>query len=229
MREGRVSINGIAAESLSHRVAPGDRVTVDRRPVHPQDAVTLILNKPHGFLCSTRSQGDRPTLFSLLPKFPSRVFHVGRLDADSEGLLLLTSDGDLAQRLTHPRHGFSKVYLVTLDRPFDFARAGRLLRGMRIEGKDARIEAIHPAGRRTVRIELRQGLKRQIRIMLLYAGYEVKRLIRIELGPLRLGALKPGEWRLLSAAEVRSLKNPAVQSPRPRTTHPRRQIGRAHV
>jgi len=221
VRQGRVAINGVTAETLAQRVSPTDTVTVDRRTARPQEAITIILNKPVGYLSSTRSQGTKPTIFSLLPKLPSRLFHVGRLDADSEGLLLLTSDGDLAQRLSHPGHGIAKIYLATLDRPFDFSHAPRLLRGMRLEGKDAKFEAIWPAGRRTVRVELRQGLKRQIRTMLLYSGYEVKRLVRVQLGPLHLGPLKTGEWRLLSAAEIRTLQNPPTTPPRRRPPHRR--------
>lgn len=216
MRQGRVAISGVTATDLSQRVAPDDKVTVDRKTVRPQDAITIILNKPAGYLSSTRTQGGKPTIFSLLPKLPSRIFHVGRLDVDSEGLLLLTSDGDLAQKLSHPGQGVSKMYLATLDRPFDFARTPRLLRGMRIEGKDARFEGIWPAGRRTVRVELRQGLKRQIRIMFLYAGYEVKRLVRTQIGPLHLGPLKTGEWRFLSAAEIRALRTPPPTATRRR-------------
>lgn len=221
VRQGRVAISGVTAEDLSQRVTTGDKVTVDRKIVRPQEAITLILNKPAGYLSSTRSQGGKPTIFSLLPTLPSRIFHVGRLDAESEGLLLLTSDGDLAQKLSHPGHGVAKFYLATLDRPFDFARAPRLLRGMHIEGKEARFEAIWPAGRRTVRVELHQGLKRQIRVMFLYVGYEVKRLVRTQLGPLHLGPLKPGEWRFLSNAETRALRNPAPSAPR-RRPPPRR-------
>ncbi len=220
VRQGRVTINGTPAENLAQRVAPQDAVKVDGRTVKPQAAVTIILNKPPGYLSSTRSQGKKPTVFSLLPKLPYRLFHVGRLDVDSEGLLLLTSDGDLAQRLTHPGHGFPKIYLATLDKPFDFSRAQRLVRGMRIEGKNARFEAVWASGRRTIRIELRQGIKRQIRTMLLYSGYEVQRLVRIQFGPLHLGTLKSGEWRLLSENEIRTLKNPLP--PRPRRRPPPR-------
>lgn len=216
VRQGRVTVAGATATDLSQRVAPGDRVVVDGKTVRPQDAVTIVLNKPPGYLSSTRPQGGKPTIFSLLPQLPSRLFHVGRLDADSEGLLLLTSDGDLAQRLSHPGRGAQKIYMATLDRPFNFSGAPRLLRGIRIEGKDARFEGIWPAGRRTVRVELRQGLKRQIRIMFLYAGYQVRRLVRIQLGPLHLGPLKPGDWRFLSAAEIRALHNPPAAAPRRR-------------
>lgn len=215
IRQGRVTINGATADDLSQRVGPGDIVRVDGRTVRPQEPATIILNKPAGYLSSTRSQGNRPTVFSLLPKMPYRLFHVGRLDFDSEGLLLLTSDGDLAQALAHPSHGIAKIYLATLDRPFDFTRATRLTHGMRIEGKDARFEGVWPAGRRTIRIELHQGIKRQIRTMLLYLGYKVERLIRIQLGPLRLGTLKPGAWRFLSESEIRTLRNPQPPGRRP--------------
>lgn len=223
VRQGRVAINGAAAESLALRVAPGDRVTVDRKPVRPHGAVALVLNKPAGCLCSTRSQGGKPTVFDLLPTTPHRLFPVGRLDADSEGLLLFTNDGDLSQHLAHPRHHVSKIYLATLDRPLDPDRTQPLLRGMMIEGKPARFESLRPAGRRTVRVELRQGIKRQIRLMFLFLGYEVKHLIRTEFGPLRLGPLKPGQWRFLSEAEIEALrKRPEPPHLRRRSPRPKR-------
>lgn len=208
VRQGRVAINDRPVNDLATRIGPGDRVSVDQRRVSPRGAVAILLNKPAGCLCSTRSQGARPTVFALLPRMPERLFPVGRLDADSEGLLLLTNDGDLAQHLAHPRHHVSKIYLTTLDKPFDPAHTRPLTRGMMLEGKPARFESVQPVGRRSVRIELRQGLKRQIRMMLLYLGYDVQRLVRIQFGPLRLGPLKPGEWRFLSEAEIRALRNP---------------------
>ncbi len=136
---------------------------------------------------------------------------MGRLDRESEGLLILTNDGDLALRLTHPRYKIEKEYEVLLDRPFDSAAdTPRLLRGVNIEGGWAKAEAVRRLSPVLLRIVLRQGLKRQIRLMLYKLGYEVKRLIRMRIGGLRLTELRAGEWRALTAAEVEALRKERV-------------------
>ncbi len=159
-----------------------------------------------------------------MPAHWPRLFHVGRLDLDSEGLLILTNDGDLGLRLTHPRFKIEKEYEVLLDRPYDGAAdTPRLLRGVTIEGGRAKAESVRQIAPNVIRMVLRQGLKRQIRLMLYKLGYEVKRLIRIRIGPLRMAQLRPGEWRPLTAEEVTILrkeppaptKTPPVEVPRP--------------
>jgi 23S rRNA pseudouridine2605 synthase len=132
---------------------------------------------------------------------------VGRLDRDSEGLLILTNDGDLGLRLTHPRYKIEKEYEVLLDRPFDAAAdTPRLLRGVNIEGGRAKADAVRQLSPMLLRIVLRQGMKRQIRLMFYKVGYEVKRLIRTRIGGLRLTELRAGEWRALTGAEVKGLQ-----------------------
>jgi pseudouridine synthase len=137
-----------------------------------------------------------------------RLFNVGRLDAQSEGLLILTNDGDLAQRLMHPRYKVDKEYEVTLDKAWDPELAPKLLKGVMLEGERARIERIFPVNPMQLRVVLRQGINRQIRRMFYAVGYEVKRLVRTRIGSLRLGDLPRAHWRYLTAAELRALESP---------------------
>jgi pseudouridine synthase len=140
---------------------------------------------------------------------------VGRLDAHSEGLLLLTNDGDLAQHLTHPRYEIDKEYEVILDRPWDSALTPKLLLGIFLDGQNAKIARLHSMTPTRLRVVLRQGINRQIRRMFEAVGYRVKRLVRTRMGNLRLGDLPRGHWRALTKSELTSLKRPrkTVASP----------------
>ena len=213
---GRVSINGRPCVELATTVQPEDSVKVDGRAVEVQRQIYVLLNKPTGFLSTRTDPRQRDTVFDLLPEDFPRVFHVGRLDKDSEGLLLLTNDGEFALRLTHPRHKVDKEYEVLVDRPFDMTLAEKLHQGVFIkidadqEGQPpmrvrARAEAVYKLAANKLKVILRQGLKRQIRLMFLQVGYEVKRLQRVRQGTLKLGNLRPGEWRYLEAREVAAL------------------------
>ena len=225
---GRVSINGHIVTALATTVGPTDAVKVDHRAVQVQRPVYVMLNKPPGFLSSRTDPRQRDTVFDLLPLDFPRVFHVGRLDQDSEGLLLLTNDGELSLHLTHPRYKIEKEYEVILDRPFDMELAEKLVNGIYIpvdssqEGQPpqrvrAKAESIYKLGAQKLKVILRQGLKRQIRLMFSGVGYDVQRLARVRLGPLKLGRLKLGEWRHLDAGEVAMLrpKENATQKPVP--------------
>jgi 23S rRNA pseudouridine2605 synthase len=203
---GRVTINGHICQNLATEVGDSDFVKVGSRRVLPEKHFYVLLHKPRGYLCTAADTHDRRTIFELLPSHWPRLFHVGRLDRDSEGLLILTNDGDLGLHLTHPRFKIEKEYEVLLDRPFDAAAdTPRLLRGVNIEGGRAKADAVRQLSPVLLRIVLRQGLKRQIRLMLYKVGYEVKRLIRTRIGGLRLTGLRAGDWRALTAAEVKGL------------------------
>ena len=205
---GRVTINGQVCQNLATEVGEADFVKVGSKRVLPEEHLYILLHKPRGYLCTASDTHDRSTVFDLLPGHWPRLFHVGRLDRDSEGLLILTNDGELGLRLTHPRYKIEKEYEVLLDRPFDAAKdTPRLLRGVNIEGGRARADAVRQLSPNLLRIVLRQGLKRQIRLMLYKVGYEVKRLVRMRIGPLRLTELRVGEWRVLTASEVKALRS----------------------
>jgi 23S rRNA pseudouridine2605 synthase len=223
--EGRVTLNGQPCAVLATAVGPKDAVKVDGRLVHAERATYVLLNKPAGYLSTRTDPRQRRTVFDLLPADFPRVFHVGRLDQDSEGLLLLTNDGELALRLTHPRYKVDKEYEVLLDRPFDMTLADKLRAGIFIpvemeNGQPprrvrARAEALYRINPHTLKVILRQGLKRQIRLMFSELGYNVRRLQRTRLGTLQLGPLKAGEWRFLDPREVAALLKPAAAAPPP--------------
>lgn len=203
---GRVTINGRTCTDFSTQPAESDHVKVNGKPVRPARSLHIVLHKPAGFVSTKSDSHARDTIFDLLPpKFP-RLFHVGRLDAQSEGLLILTNDGDLAQHLTHPRFKIEKEYEVTLDRHWDPALAPKLLKGIYLDGERAQIARLHSIAPTRLRVILRQGINRQIRRMFFEIGYEVNRLVRTRIGPLRLGDLPRGHWRPLTQRELRLLK-----------------------
>ena len=206
---GSVRINGRSVRELATAVQPGDTVVARGRVVRPESTRYLVLHKPSGCLTSRQSQGGKPTVYDLLPRESATLPHVGRLDADSEGLLLLSNDGALAQALTHPSRHVEKEYDVVLDRAFDPKFIPKLLKGIYLEEGRAKAAHVHIEGANKVRVVLTQGINRQVRRMFAALGYKVKRLTRTRLGPLRLGRLPRGSWRVLSAREVEALRKAA--------------------
>ena len=203
---GRVTINGRVCTDFSAQPEPADHVKVGNKIVRAERQLHVVLHKPAGFV-STRSDAQaRDTIFDLLPAHFPRLFNVGRLDAMTEGLLVLTNDGDLAQRLMHPRYKVEKEYEVTLDKPWNPELAVKLLRGVFLDGQRARLDRVFPVKPVLLRVVLRQGINRQIRRMFYEIGFEVKRLVRTRIGNLRLGDLPRGHWRPLTKAELRSLE-----------------------
>jgi 23S rRNA pseudouridine2605 synthase len=200
---GRVTINGQPCTDFSAQPAERDYVKVDGKIVRPsQRLLYILLHKPRGFVSTRRDPHARDTIFDLLPARLPRLFNVGRLDAQSEGLLILTNDGDFAQRLTHPRHEVEKEYEVTLDRLWDPALTSKLLRGIFLDGERATISRLRQTGPTRVRVVLRQGINRQIRRMFYEIGYDVKKLTRTRIGHLHLGDLPRGDWRSITHAEI---------------------------
>ena len=202
---GRVAINGKTCTDFSLQPDTRDHVKVNGKLVHVARPLTIMLHKPAGFVSTRRDPHARDTVFHLLPGKFLRLFNIGRLDAQSEGLLLLTSDGDLAQRLTHPRYKIEKEYEVTLDRPWDPALAPKLVRGIFLDGERARIARLHSVSPIRLRVVLRQGINREVRRMFEAVGYHVKHLIRVRIGNLRLGDLPRGHWRALKKRELSRL------------------------
>lgn len=200
--DGKVSINGHFVRELATTVGPEDDVRVAGKTARSAPQVYLLLHKPRGYVCTRSDERGRKTIFDLIPGHFGRLFHVGRLDKDSEGLILLTNDGNLSQRLTHPAHEVDKEYEVLIDKPFDSTQKPKFLRGFQTEEGRAKVEGLHVIAPTHLKVILRQGLKRQIRLMFYQMGYEVKRLMRVRIGPVEMGRLRPGEWRLLKASEV---------------------------
>lgn len=210
-----MEVNGVPAV-LGRRVDPEhDQVTVDGVPVGVRPGlVYYLLNKPPGVVSTASDPQERPTVTSLVPDEP-RVYPVGRLDAATEGLLLLTNDGDLAYRLTHPSFGVDKEYLASVEgtpRPGDVRR---LREGIDLEDgptAPAKVSLVAPD---VLRITIHEGRNRQVRRMAEAIGHPVRRLVRTRIGPLRGGSLQPGEWRPLTQEEVRALERAtAAASPR---------------
>ncbi len=212
---GRVQVNGEVAV-LGRRVDPEtDRVTVDGVPVSVEPGLVYYLfNKPAGVVSTAADTHGRPAVTGLVPPEP-RVHPVGRLDADSEGLLLLTNDGDLTYRLTHPGFGVEKEYLVVVEGTPRPGAVRRLREGVDLEDgrtAPARVAAVGPSG---LRITIHEGRNRQVRRMCAAVGHPVRRLVRTRIGPLRVADLAPGEWRELTPAEVRGLERAAAATPAP--------------
>ncbi|MBA2271091.1 MAG: rRNA pseudouridine synthase [Chthoniobacterales bacterium] len=209
---GRVTINGRVCTDFSAQPAEGDHVKVGSKMVRAQQRLDILLHKPAGYVSTRSDPNARDTIFDLLPPKLPRLFNIGRLDAQSEGLLVLTNDGDFAQRLMHPRYKVDKEYEVTLDRAWQPELAAKLLRGVMLDGQRAKLERVHSIAPTKLRVVLRQGINRQIRRMFYELGYEVNRLVRTRIGNLRLGDLPRGHWRPLTKAELRAL-DPKTSSP----------------
>ena len=205
---GRVRVNGEVVRQLGTRADPEhDAITVDGVPVRqPDEATYLALHKPPGYLTTADDPEGRPTVFDLLPPVPG-LFPVGRLDRDSEGLLLLTTDGEWAQHILHPRYGCTKEYLAEVEgRPAPAALA-RLRQPLDLGGGEsssgAEVRLTHALpGRSLLRIVVGEGRNRQIRRMCEAVGHPVRQLVRLRVGAVHLGDLQAGEWRRLTWDEI---------------------------
>ncbi len=221
---GAVVVNGSRVEKLGTVVADEDDVRVHGRIIRVARQVYVIFHKPRGFVVTKSDERGRRTIYDLLPPEFHTLFHVGRLDKESEGLILLTNDGDLSQRLTHPTHEIEKEYEVALDKNFDAAHAAKMLRGIFIEGGRARFERLHIMSPGNLRVILRQGIKRQIRLMFYSMGYEILRLRRTRIGPITDMRIPVGAYRHLTPWEIERLKAKKPAAPkstqRPRRTPP---------
>lgn len=211
---GRVRVNGHLITERGTKVVPGqDQVTLDGAPVRSRDTghAYYLFHKPRGCLVTASDPQGRPTIYDYLSGIPERVIPVGRLDLDSEGLLLLTNDGDLAHRLMHPRYGIEKEYHVLVHPPVDEASLQRLRDGVEIEGGLTQPAVVTPLSpdRRRLSVTIREGRKRQVRQMITAVGSRVRRLRRVREGHLELGALEIGHYRPLTAEEVARLRDEA--------------------
>ncbi len=196
--EGRVSINGHFVKDLATQVEDDDRVLVDGRPIRLEKSTVIALNKPKGYVCTRSDERDRLTIYDLLPRQFQTLHHVGRLDKDSAGLLLLTNRGDLSHRLIHPSQGAEKEYEVVTDNPMDQETMAKMVKGMMTEEGFAKAERAWLVTEYRAHVVLKQGLKRQIRLMFYQLGFEVERLTRVRIGWLELRGLPRGSWKELS-------------------------------
>jgi 23S rRNA pseudouridine2605 synthase len=208
--DGRVEVNGRVVSEQGMRVDPArDEIRVDGARVPPQRSHRyLVLNKPRGVLSAMEDPHGRPTLAGYVPE-GERLFHVGRLDADTEGLLLLTNDGDLAQRLTHPSYEVSKLYLAEVAGTLTDATAAKLRKGITLDDgpiKPDQLSVVQRTDQRSlVRVRLHSGRNRIVRRMFDAVGHPVRRLSRLAIGPIKLGDLKPGQTRELTRDELGEL------------------------
>jgi 23S rRNA pseudouridine2605 synthase len=207
---GRVAVNECVAQQLGTKVDPlHDAVKVDGQPVREKRKLYLALNKPPGLVCSRKDERQRPTIYQLLPKEWGHLHSVGRLDFKTEGLLLLTNDGQFSLRLTHPRYAVHKKYLATVQGRVEPELLRRLVEGVwdqgeKLQAARARVVAAG-SSQSLVELDLAEGKYREVRRLFESQGCTVRRLQRIQIGKLKLGELRPGRWRSLTDAEIKSL------------------------
>lgn len=207
--QGRVTVNGVAV-TLGDKADPAvDVIAVDGERVHTNpDLAYLLLNKPLGVVTTASDPQGRPTVMDLVPANP-RVYPVGRLDRDTEGLLVLTNDGELANRLAHPRYGIEKTYVAQIRGPAKRRALRQLLEGVALDDGKTKVRSVRElasGGDRTLlELVIAEGRKREVRRLLAAVSLPLERLARVKIGPLPLGDIAPGKFRPLSGAEVREL------------------------
>jgi 23S rRNA pseudouridine2605 synthase len=209
---GRVSVGGEVIRDPAQEVGEGDDVRVDGELVGAEAREVWVVNKPVGIVSTAREPGTRPAVVSLVDS-EARLYPVGRLDVNSSGLLLLTNDGELANRLTHPRYEVPKTYRVELRRPPADADVRRLASGVELDDGMTAPAEVRRVGEREIEVVLREGRNRQVRRMAEAVGNEVVGLRRVRFGPIELGDLAEGEARRLSPNEVDALREAGAASP----------------
>jgi len=216
IQAGRVEVNGSPCLNMGTHIAAGDHVRVDGKRVVPRDPVIIAFHKPRGYVCTREDELGRETIYALLPETLRSLHHVGRLDRDSEGLLILTNDGDLSQQLMHPSKAVEKEYLVTANQAFENAHLDQFLAGVYTPEGKLKAKTLERLSPRRLSVVLDHGAKRQIRVMFESFGYQVIKLLRVRIGGLWLGDLEPGRWAVLNRVEVAMLLGQGI----PRQTRP---------
>ncbi len=202
---GRVEVNGAPCLKLATRITPADSVRVDGKRVFPKEEIVVIFHKPRGYVCTRSDELGRQTIYDLLPPALHSLHHVGRLDTDSEGMLILTNDGDLSQQLMHPSKSVEKEYLVTSNQAFENAHLDQFLAGVYTDEGKLKAKGIERVSARRIKVILDHGAKRQIRVMFEALGYEVTKLLRVRIGKLWLGDLEPSRYAVLNSREIAML------------------------
>lgn len=205
VKAGRVTVNGTVMLEPGYRVQAGDTVCCDGKPVTAQERkFYIMLNKPPGYTCSNADKYAQHLAIELIePAKEFRLFSAGRLDRDSEGLILFSNDGDFVAELTHPRHEILKTYVVRVSRRLTPEEMQIMRDGVSDEGEELHVHAIEALGNTDYKIVLNEGKKREIRRLITAVGAKTLRLRRLQIGKLRLGTLPQGKWRELSASEIK--------------------------
>lgn len=210
--EGRVAVNGNVIDALGFKADPlRDSIKVDgKRITGFGTKVTLLLNKPRGYLSTVKDPKGRPTVMDLLKNLRGRLYPVGRLDFDAEGLLLLTNDGDLANVLTHPRYSIPRTYLVKVGGVPDEKRLAKLTKGVMLEDGKARVTSVQMLRQKEknswIQVVVTEGRNRLVKRMFSAIGHSVLKLKRVQYGPIQLGDLPFGQFRCLTPEEMAKLK-----------------------
>ena len=215
--EGRVTVNGESVLTPAFVVEPGkDKVCYEGVEVKPAEHVYYLFNKPRGYTCSAQDPHAERLIYDILPRSMHSLFYVGRLDRDTEGLLILTNDGELANGITHPSHEIEKRYIVECDSPFTREDAARMLRGMVDDGDFLKAKSAVPIRRSgshsIVEVVLTEGRKREIRRLFSCLGLMVLRLARVSIGCIELGDLASGEYRAMTDREIKGLRALVLES-----------------
>ena len=207
IRAGKICVNGQIVSNLGTKIDPtADKVVLDGKKITPvEKKIYLKLNKPRGYISSCRSEKGERTIMDLVKDIPERLYPVGRLDMDSEGLMLLTNDGELANRLMHPRYEHEKEYTVNVKCPMTNEQMKELSSGILIDGRKTLPAKVKLLGEKEFSIILKEGKKRQIRRMVEAVGNRVVGLRRVRIGKLNLGKLPLGKYAYLTSSEIRSL------------------------
>jgi 23S rRNA pseudouridine2605 synthase len=228
--QGRITVNGKVVRELGTKVDPrNDTVAVDGQPIRTERIVYFAVNKPKGYVSTNNDPSGRPRVVDILPEIPQRVYTVGRLDEMSVGLMILTNDGELANKLAHPKFGVEKVYRAVVAGTPSREVLDKLVEGVWLaEGKvrAKRVKPIASKGEATVlEMVLAEGKNREVRRMLAKLGHKVMSLSRVAIGPVTLKGLKPGEWRPLTSFEVDLLEKVAAGIPVPSRSRPHEERG----
>ena len=215
--EGKVSVNGKIIREVGTKVEPGrDKVSFEGQVVKPKKKLYLAVNKPPGYICSRNDPAKRPSVDELLPKEWSNLFSVGRLDFNSEGLIFYTNDGDFSLRLTHPRYGVEKKYLVVVRSEVKPDDLRAFTKGVFDEGEVLKADKARllksNSGHSIVELTLCEGKNREVRRLFETRGIEVERLQRVQIGRIKLGQLPKGKWRTLTESEIKSLISKEIES-----------------
>jgi 23S rRNA pseudouridine2605 synthase len=205
IESGRVEVNGSPCLKLATRITPADFVRLDGKRVLPKEEMVVIFHKPRGYVCTRSDELGRQTIYNLLPPALHALHHVGRLDTESEGMLILTNDGDLSQRLMHPSKSVEKEYLVTANQAFENAHLDQFLVGVFTDEGKLKAKHIERISARRIKVILDHGAKRQIRVMFEALGYQVTKLLRVRIGNLWLGDLEPAQYAILNHKEIAML------------------------